>query len=136
IHADLARPDQMPANRFDCIILTQTLQHIYDVEAAVRTVHQALRRGGTVLATLPGISQISRYDADRWGDFWRFTEQSARRLFEVVFAPLSIKIQSHGNVLSAASFLYGLVAAELAYDEINHRDRDYPVIITVAATKP
>ena len=28
--------------------------------------------GGSLLLTVPGISQIARYD-DHWGDYWRFT---------------------------------------------------------------
>jgi hypothetical protein len=32
-----------------------------------------LKPGGVLLATVSGISQISRYDMYRWGDYWRFT---------------------------------------------------------------
>jgi SAM-dependent methyltransferase len=135
IQADLTHADQFPPDTYDCIILTQTLQHIYDLEAAVRSLHHALRVGGSVLVTLPGISQISRYDADRWGDLWRFTEQSARRLFETAFVPEKIVVASYGNVYAAASFLYGLAAEELSSEELAHADRDYPVTVSVVATK-
>lgn len=82
---DLATGEGIPREAFDCMILTQTFLFIDDVRAGAANVYAALRPGGVVLATFPGISQISRYDMDRWGDYWRFTTLSAQRLFEEVF---------------------------------------------------
>jgi SAM-dependent methyltransferase len=67
IVGDLAHADQIPADTFDCIILTQTLHLIYDLHAAVKTLLRTLRPGGVVLATIPGISQISN---DQWRESW------------------------------------------------------------------
>lgn len=133
---DLAGGEGLPDDAFDCVILTQTLQHIYDTRAVVRTLHRILKPGGAVLATFPGISQISRYDMDRWGDFWRFTTLSARRLFEEVFPPEGVRVESHGNVLVAVAFLHGLATRELEESELQHHDPDYPVLITLRATRP
>ena len=135
IVADLASGDGIPPNAFDGIILTQTLQHVYDTRAAVATLHRALAPGGVVLATVPGISQISRYDMERWGDFWRFTTLSARRLFEDVFDAREIHVKAHGNVLVACAFLHGLAADELDPEELDHHDPDYQVLITIRARK-
>ena len=98
---DLATGTGIPIQRYDCIILTQTLTHIYDLPSAVTHVCLALKPGGVVLATVPGISQISRYDMDRWGDYWRFTDASARRLFADVFRVENVTIATYGNVLAA-----------------------------------
>ena len=84
---------------------------------------------------MPGISQVSRFDMDRWGDYWRFTDRSARRLFEEAFAPADVRVATHGNVLAAAAFLYGLAAEELRPEELEHQDRDYPLLITIRAVK-
>ncbi len=73
---------------------------------------------------------------DRWGDFWRFTSQSARRLFEEFFPEGSVTVEAFGNVLSASSLLYGLVREELTQRELNHCDPDYEVLIGVSAHKP
>lgn len=136
LQADLGSPDcSLSVNAFDCIILTQTLTHIYNVREAVHQLHRILAPGGVLLATLPGLSQISRYDMERWGDYWRFTNLSARRLFSEVFSPERVAVQSHGNVLTAASLLYGLAAGELTREELDHEDPDYQVVITVRATK-
>ena len=132
---DLATGAGIPQAAFECIILTQTLQFIYDVPSAIQNVHADLKPGGVVLATVPGISQISRYDMERWGDFWRFTPLSARRLFEGAFAGEALAVEAYGNVLAAVAFLHGLATEELRPRELAHNDEDYPVIITIRAQK-
>lgn len=133
---DLATGAGIPQNAFNCVILTQTLPFIYDVRSVIRNVCTALKPGGVVLATVPGISQISRYDMDRWGDFWRFTPLSARRLFQECFPEEAVSVESYGNVLAAVAFLHGLATEELRPSELAYNDRDYPVIITVRARRP
>lgn len=132
---DLTSANQIESDSFDCIILTQTLQFIYDVHAAISNLHRILKPGGVLLATLPGISQISRYDMDRWGEFWRFTTLSAHKLFEQAFAADRITIQTYGNVFTANAFLHGLAVEELRPRELDYQDPDYQVIITVRAAK-
>jgi len=135
IVADLTDADGLPSEAFDCIVLTQTLQTIYDVPAAVRTLHRLLRPAGVLLTTAPGISQISRFDMDRWGDCWRFTTLSMRRLFEEVFPAANVSIEAHGNVLTAIAFLHGLAAEELRIEELEYTDADYEQLITARAVK-
>lgn len=132
---NLATGQGLPKEAFDCMILTQTLLCIYDVQAAVANAHAALKPGGVLLATFPGICQISRYDMDRWGDHWRFTDASARRLFGEVFGVENVTISAYGNVLAACAFLHGLAAHELTKDELDYNDPDYQVLITVRAVK-
>ncbi len=117
------------------MICTQTLPFIYDVHRAVRTVHRILAPGGVLLATFAGISQISRYDMDRWGDYWRFTTRSAERLFGEVFAENAVEVHSYGNVLAATAFLHGLCVDELRVPELEHNDPDYPLVIAVRCVK-
>jgi hypothetical protein len=133
---NLETAEGIPQETFDCVILTQTLPFIYDTKAAVASVYAALRPGSALLATLSGISQISRYDMERWGDYWRFTSLSARRLFEEVFPAANVTIEAHGNVLTAIAFLHGLASHELSGQELDFRDPDYEVSITVRAVKP
>jgi SAM-dependent methyltransferase len=132
---DLATGRGVPGDAFDCIILTQTLPFIYDFRGAVANAWHALAPGGVLLATFPGISQISRYDMERWGDYWRFTDASARRLFGDVFGLENVTIGTYGNVLVACSFLHGLAAHELKPEELSYNDPDYQVLITVRAVK-
>jgi hypothetical protein len=133
---NLETAEGLPQEGFDCVILTQTLPFIYDTKAAVANIYAALRPGSVLLATLSGISQISRYDMERWGDYWRFTSLSARRLCEEVFPPANVTVEAHGNVLAAIAFLHGLASHELREQELDFRDPDYEVSITVRAVKP
>jgi SAM-dependent methyltransferase len=136
IVGDLASGENIPSDTFDCVILTQTLLVIYDVRAAIRTIHRILKPGGVVLVTIPGVShKISRGDMDKWGDFWRFTTRSAQQLFTEVFPATNVTVKAYGNVLSASAFLYGLAAEELRPDEMDYFDPDFEVSISVRAVK-
>lgn len=135
IQADLTDAGHIPSNTYDCAILTFTLQFIFDVPAAIKTLARILRPGGVLLVIVPGISQIARYDMDNWGEFWRFTSLSARRLFEQAFRPEDITITTYGNVLSALASLHGLHSTELTKAELDHWDRDYELVIGIRAVK-
>jgi glycosyltransferase involved in cell wall biosynthesis/SAM-dependent methyltransferase len=136
IVADLTSAEtHIPSNRFDAIILTQTLPFIYDVHAVVKTLHRILRPGGAVLATVGGITPISRRDMERWGHYWSFTTLSARLLFEEAFPARDVHVDAFGNVLAATAFLQGLAAEELSPTELDYRDPDYEFLITVVAVK-
>lgn len=135
IVADLTNAPTIPSERFDCIILTQTLHMIYDIRGAISTLARILKPGGILLATLPGISQICHDRTYPETDSWRFTTYSARRLFTEYFEEKDVHVQSYGNVLAATAFLYGLATSELKTSELDHHDPDYPVIIGVRARK-
>ena len=135
IIGDLTTADHIPSDSFDCIILTQTLQAIYDVPAAIATVQRILKPRGSVLATVAGISKISRYDMDRWGYYWSFTTASARRLFEEAFPPPNVQVKAHGNVLASIAFLHGLAVKELRARELDAVDPDFEMLITIRAVK-
>ncbi len=132
----LTEQSSIPARSFDCLVVTQTLQFIFDVKTAVRTIHHALKPGGVALVTVPGISQISRYDMDRWGHYWSFTTRSVEELFADVFPCDHLQIEAHGNVLAAIAFLHGLASEELRPAELNYVDHDYQLLVTVRAVRP
>src|SRR5712692_11911847 len=56
VTADLTSADHLPSDTYDCIILTQTLQFIYNVPAAIQTLYRILKPGGVLLATFHGTS--------------------------------------------------------------------------------
>ena len=132
---DLTTGEGIPQGVYDCIVLTQTLPFIYDVAAAIRGTRAALADGGVLLATVPGISQISREDRRDWGEYWRFTTDSVSRLFAEVYGEGNFEVRAHGNVLAASAFLYGLAAEELDEADLAFDDPDYEMLITVRAVK-
>lgn len=135
IIADLTKADHLPSNVFDTIIFTQTLQVIYDIRAVIATLHRILKPGGVILATASGMAKLSLDDFDRWGEYWRFTSQSARLLFEEQFGTGNVSVQAYGNVLTAISFLEGLAVEDLKKKELDARDRAYEVLIAIRAVK-
>jgi LmbE family N-acetylglucosaminyl deacetylase/SAM-dependent methyltransferase len=135
IVADLSAGDEIPSDAFDCVVVTQTFHLIYEVRRAISTVRRILKPGGVLLATMPGISQISRPDMERWGDHWRFTSRSARNLFAEMFGDDAVTVKTYGNVLASTALLYGLADRELTRNELDAWDRDYELVIGVRAVK-
>jgi SAM-dependent methyltransferase len=132
---DLTTGAGIPEAAYDCFICTQTLQVIYDIRAAVAGTRRLLAPGGVLLATLPGISQISREDNRDWGDWWRFTARSAQRLFADVYGEEHVQVRQHGNVHAAAAFLYGLAAEDLDLSALELTDPDFHLVMTVRAVR-
>jgi Methyltransferase domain len=135
IIGDLTKKQTLPVNKIDCFICTQTFHFIYNFKDAIQGAHHLLKKGGILLATLAGISQISRYDMDRWGDYWRFTILSAAKSFGEVFGEEQVTVNYFGNVLSTIAFLEGISAEELLPEELNYKDENYQMLITIVARK-
>jgi len=133
IIADLAAADAIPSNSFDCFILTQALQFIYDTRAAIFHSHRILRSGGVLLATVPAVSRV--VPKDRLADYWRFTVTSCSALFGQAFGSEQIVVRSYGNVLTAIAFLTGMAREELSRGKLETNDESFPLIITVRAVK-
>ena len=55
---DLSDAPHVPDNKFDCIVLTQTLHLIYNYNKAIETCYRILKPGGVLLLTVPGISKV------------------------------------------------------------------------------
>jgi SAM-dependent methyltransferase len=130
--ADLTVGDGLPSGKYDCFILTQTLQFIDRPEAALTQAYRLLRPGGVLLATVPSVSRLDR----RLTDYWRFTTASCQVLFRCAFNEENLTVESHGNVLAAMAFLTGLAAEELSPRELDTSDELFPVIITIKAVRP
>jgi SAM-dependent methyltransferase len=133
--ADLATDTAMPEAAFDCVIVEQTLQLVFDIQSALRTLVRILRPGGVLLLTVPGT--ISQLCPGKWRHSWcwGFTGHSMSRLLAQVFARERCTIETHGNVLASVAFLQGIAAEELTREELDHRDVLYPLLITGRAVK-
>ena len=127
--ADLNDARQLAPNTYDCIILAQVLQLIFELDAAIETIERILRPGGVVLLTAPGISQI----APEMDWHWSFTQKSIERLVGHHFDER--QVQTFGNVLAAVGLLHGLGAPEFSAEELDALDDAYPVIVAVRAVK-
>lgn len=135
IKGDLETGEGISEESMDCIILTQTLPFIYNYKNVIANLYKMLRKGGRALITTGGIVQISRYDMDRWGHFWSFTDASLRKLIEESKFGSNYDMTVYGNVKTACALLYGVAAEELEKEELDYFDKDYPVSICAVLRK-
>lgn len=135
IVADLAEGDAIPSGVFDCAIVTQTLQLIFEPPRALETLHRILKPGGVLLATVPGISKMTSDAAGSWAYYWGFTSASLRRSLEEVFSGGTVIVEAPGNVLVATAFLQGLACEELSAIELENDDPEYELLLLARATK-
>ena len=57
----------LSANSFDCIIMSQVLEHLYSPRLALQRCHQLLRPGGLILLAVPKFDSWTRH---AMGNFW------------------------------------------------------------------
>lgn len=57
----------LPATSFDCIIMSQVLEHLYSPRLALQRCHQLLRPGGLLLIAVPKFDSWTRH---AMGNFW------------------------------------------------------------------
>ena len=134
IIGDLADPKTLPGDRFDCIILTQTLHLVFDMAAAIANVHRALRPGSVLLITVPGITPLDRYEfLDSW--YWSLTEPALQRLLSGPFPSEDVSLETHGNLYAATAFLHAAAIEEVSRGKLDKSDRAYPVTIAARAIK-
>lgn len=126
IKGNLETGEGIAENSIDCFICTQTIQFIYDVHSVVRNIHRMLKPGGTALVTAHCLGQISLYDYHNWGEYWRFTDISMRRLFAEIFDENKVTVKLWGNIKTAIAFQYGLCAENLHEADFVFHDEQYP----------
>ena len=132
IVGDLTQPGILPEAVFDCIVLTQVLQYVYDLRIGIKRLYRALKPGGILLITAPGVSQSNQ---NEWSWYWTFTVPAIQRLCEVEFGKNAVSVEAHGNVFAATAFLYGIAAEEVSISELSPDDANYPVIVAARAIR-
>lgn len=124
--ADLTVEGSLPAAAYDCAIVTQTLQFLGDIEAALANLRQALREDGTLLVTVPCISKVDHEAPE--SDYWRWTPAGLKLLLERNFPGDRVRVEGHGNLLTGVAFLMGLAQNELHDDELAYEDSTFPLV--------
>ena len=72
--------------KFDLIICTNVLEHIFDIKSAIKNLNYLLKENGQLLVSVPFIYPLH----DEPEDFWRFTEHALKKIFSD-FKILTIK---------------------------------------------
>jgi peptidoglycan/xylan/chitin deacetylase (PgdA/CDA1 family)/glycosyltransferase involved in cell wall biosynthesis len=134
IVADLRSAGAIATSSFDCVVLTQVLQFIDDIHAALAECFRILRPGGTLLVTAPSVIRVDD-EAGPDGDYWRLTEASARKHFASVFPADAFEVSTFGNVGACAAFLHGISVEEMTPADLDPVDPAFPLLIAVRAVK-
>ena len=135
IIGDLTNYKDLPKNKVDCFIITQTLNFIYDYKSAIIGIDRMLKKNGVALITVAGLVNISKYDYERWGDFYRFTDLTIKKSLGDMFGEENIEVETYGNLLTVTSLLHGISSEELSKDELYYKDTNYQLIITAKVLK-
>jgi hypothetical protein len=111
IVGDLTTQGVLSQSSFDCIVLTETLQF---VPRAIAALHGALRPGGVLLATMPGIRQLRRTrlaSSCCWGAY------ACLGLATVCheFPNGELAIEPYGNIFAATAQLQGVALEKVPH---------------------
>lgn len=132
-YGDLRDGEGLKSNFYDCIILTQVLNFVSDLRAVPKHLIDSLKPNGVILLTVSGITPICRYDMDRYGQFWGFTDAGIEEMFSK--ENVECITESYGNFKVACAFLAGMSYKELTEKELMYKDEDYQVFISAVIIK-
>lgn len=133
IPGDLSDISTLPTVKFDTFICTQTLNFIFDFPLAIENARKLINLGGSFIGTVSGVAQVSVYDAERWGDFYRFTPEAIAKHLHKHFATVDIVV--YGNHYALMNYLTGHAFEDLKQpQEIWSSDQRFPMIVGFAAT--
>lgn len=125
---DLAACDDVvPSGRYDCFLLPNTVQHLRDLESALRQVVRIVKPGGVVLASAAGLLPL----IPDGPDYWRLGADGWREITNRAWKGHDVEIEAHGNCLAATAAMLGLAVEELTPAELDVSDPRYPVLITL-----
>jgi SAM-dependent methyltransferase len=93
----------VPDGSFDLVLCTQVLEHCDDPAQAVRELRRVTAPGGRVLASTHGVQVYHPSPVD----YWRWTHEGLRRLFETNAAWSSLTVEPAAGTASALAMLLG-----------------------------
>jgi len=130
---DLARAGGViPSDRYDCVLLPNTLCVLRDIDECLRQALRVLKPGGALLASTAGFVPLSA-DAP---DYWHLSAAGWLEITGRVWPGCDVRVESHGNCLAATAAMLGLAHEELEPAELDVVDPRYPVLITLFCEKP
>jgi hypothetical protein len=131
LHTDLNVPGGLPAEFFDCVILTQVLQFL-SPETALANLWTSMAPGGVMLLTVPSLGRLDPHGHD--SDLWRWTPNGLAELLRRV--EIRAVVSGYGNVLACVSALWGLSVEDLSAEELDPVDPRFPLVACAYAEKP
>jgi SAM-dependent methyltransferase len=132
LFTDLNQASALPADSFDCIILTEVLHLLTNPDTCLRSCHQALREEGTALITVPALKRLNPKDPD--SDYLRYTPAGLELLLRRTWdGPFSVTW--YGNLRACVAFLVSHVSEEIGSEELSFKDERFPLTVAARADK-
>lgn len=91
-------------NEFDCVILTEVLEHIYKPHDALAEIRRVLKPGGYIAGTVP----FFMWEHEAPYDFHRYTYFALQRMFEEQGFEI-IRLDYVGDTVGALAYLHSKV---------------------------
>ncbi|HEX7897634.1 MAG TPA: methyltransferase domain-containing protein [Planctomycetota bacterium] len=132
---DLRSLATIPDGAYDCFILTQVLQYVDDLDAAIRSIRRVLAPGGSAIVTVPTLGKLDGQEDKVAGHYWRMTPDSARHLFSKHFENDGLEIHGWGNARLASAFLSGLCVEDLSPRTFATYDPVFTCGVLIRATR-
>lgn len=133
VRADLGVAGSLPEVRYDCFVLTHTVQLVPDAQAALRNAYRTVRPGGVVLLTVPSVAaRVADIN-----DLWRWTPAGLEVELGRTLPDAEVEVVGYGNLAASIGFLSGLAADEAGGEQalLRYDDR-FPVVAAARIRKP
>lgn len=130
---DLAHADRViPAERYDCLLLPNSLSFFRDLDGCLRQALRVVRPGGVILASTAGFVPL----VPDMPEYWRMSADGWREVAARTWPGCEVRVEAHGNCLAAVAAMLGLAHEELDTGELDVHDTRYPVLVTVRCRRP
>ena len=133
IIGDIRNAYNIQSSYFDCIIATQLLQFIDDLDASLSELIRILKPGGVMLISVPSVSRIDPI-AGVDGDYWRFTCSSLTYLL-TKHKDVTFTINSAGNLYAIGISLLGGTVEDANVAKLSYNDQNFPLVIFAKVSK-
>jgi SAM-dependent methyltransferase len=121
----------LPSGRYDCVLLTQTLQFL-DPGRALPALYRSLRPGGTLLITVSVLCRLETPTTDKW----RLPAAGLQALLRQHLPDdAQFDVAARGNAVAAAAFALGLSVEDLGSAEFPD-DWRFPIVTTARVVRP
>ena len=94
--------------KFDVILSTQLMAFTDNPFAVIKNLNKMLKKDGVLIGTEPFLSPVSKYDNEKWGDYFRFTLKGMGKLLDSAKFTI-FEITALGNFSWSLALSKGLV---------------------------
>src|SRR3989344_7236734 len=130
---DVHSSKTLPENRFNSIICTQVLEHLYNPQKALINLYNSLKPGGYIILTAPFFA-IVHFDLGI-GDYFRYTPEGFKNIINKTGLIID-KFDFGGNAMVTIGCILGMAQSDFSSWRSEEKDPIFPYNNLVLAHKP